>query len=130
MNNGCVTCRSPVCLRAGSISWCRLCLNVNPEPMSLLWTGWIGPTNTTPNQQRTPDWWGRTWPSLSTGWRYSSVCRETHCSLYCWSIFVMTVDRMLPSITTVTKNMPRSKTATDNDMYPKQLLQKNEQKKY
>ncbi len=77
MNNGCVTRRSPVCLRAGSISWCRLCLNVNPEPMSLLWTGWIGPTNTTPNQQKTPDWWGRTWPSLSTGWRYS-LCAEKH----------------------------------------------------
>ncbi len=79
MNNGCVTCRSQVCLRAGSISLCRLCLNVNPEPMSLLWTGWIGPTNTTLNQQKTPDWWGQKWPSLSTGWRYSTVCRETHC---------------------------------------------------
>lgn len=79
MNNGCVTCRSRVCLRAGSISLCRLCLNVNPEPMSLLWTGWIGPTNTTLNQQKTPGWWGQKWPSLSTGWRYSTVCRETHC---------------------------------------------------
>ncbi len=50
--------------------------------------------------------------------------RNTLLALF-MSIFVMTVNRMLPRITTVTKNMPRSKTATDKNSFIKKMSKYN-----